>query len=189
MNRTLSTLTAVVILCVAHAIAQTPPPTPKPGPEQKNLNYFAGTWKVTGDLKPGPMGPGGKLTGTERNEWMPGGFFIVSHSSGSSPLGKETGLAVYGYDTDKKTYTYDEFNSVGEVVHATGTFDGKVWTWTSDSPMMGKPTKGHFIVTTTSPTSYTFKFEMSQDGANFATVMEGTGTKVGSAGAATKKKK
>ena len=161
---------------------------PKPGAEQKNLAYFAGIWKLAGDIKPGPMGPGGKFTGTERIEWMPGGFFLVSHSQGSSPMGKETGLAVYGYDTDKKVYTYDEFNSVGENVHATGTFDGKVWTWTSESPMGGKPMKGHFIVTQTSATSYAFKFEMSEDGNNWSPVMDGTGTK-GAAAAATANKK
>jgi len=52
-------------------------------------------------------------------EWMPGGFFLVSHTTGSSSMGEETGLAVYGYDSEKKTYTYDEFNSMGENVHAT----------------------------------------------------------------------
>jgi hypothetical protein len=72
-------------------------------------------------------------------------------------------------------------------VHATGTFDGKVWTWTSDSPMGGKPMKGQFILTETSPTSYTFKLEVSQDGKNWAPVMDGTGTKVAAAGTAKKK--
>jgi hypothetical protein len=178
----------VVSLFSTLLIAQTPPQMPKPGPEQKNLGYFVGIWKLTGDVKPGPMGPGGKFTGTERVEWMPGGFFLVSHSQGSSPMGKETGLAVYGYDADKKVYTYDEFSSTGENIHATGTFDGKVWTWSSESPMGGKPMKGHFIVTEISPTSYAFKFEMSEDGNNWAPVMNGTGTKAAAtAGTGTKK--
>jgi hypothetical protein len=180
---------AVVLFLTLFAAAQTPPQMPKPGPEQKNLAYFAGNWTLTGDIKPGPMGPGGKFTGTERIEWMPGGFFLVSHSQGSSPMGKETGLAVYGYDADKKVYTYDEFNSAGENVHATGTFDGKVWTWSSESPMGGKPMKGHFIVTQNSPTSYAFKFEMSEDGNNWSPVMDGTGTKGAAAAAGMAKKK
>ena len=98
------------------------------------------------------------------------------------------GLAIYGYDPEKKVYTYAEFNSNGEVVHATGTFDGKVWTWSADSTMGGKPVKSHFILTETLPTAYTYKFEMSQDGNNWAPVMDGTGNKVASAGTATKKK-
>jgi hypothetical protein len=44
--------------------------------------------------------------------------------------------------------------------------------------------KGQFILTETSPTSYTFKFEVSQDGNNWVPGMDGSGTK---AAAATKK--
>jgi hypothetical protein len=168
--------------------AQNPPPAPKPGPEQKNLAYFAANWKLTGDMKPGPMGPGGKFNGAERNEWMPGGFFLVSHTQGTSAMGKYTGLAVYGYDAQKKVYTYDEFNSDGENVHATGSFDGKVWTWSSDLNMGGNVAKTHFIVTETSPTSYAFKFEMSQDGNNWSTIMDGTANKAAGTGTAAKKK-
>jgi len=186
MKRALTVTFAVLFFSTLLALAQNPPQMPKPGPEHKNLGYFSGNWKLTGDVKPGPMGPGGKFTGTDRIEWMPGGFFLVSHSQGSSPMGNETGLAVYGYTTDKKVYTYDEFNNMGENVHATGNFDGKVWTWTADTPMGGKPMKGRYTLTETSPTAYTFKFEMSQDGTKWEPVMEGTGTKA--AAAATKKK-
>jgi hypothetical protein len=187
MKRTPAVTFAVLLLTSLFAAGQNPPPAPKPGPEQKNLGYFAGNWKTTGDLKPGPMGPGGKFTGTDRVEWMPGGFFLVSHSNDSGAMGKATALAVYGYDADKKVYTYDEFNSRGEAVHATGTFDGKVWTWTSEMNMGGNSMKGHFILTETSPTAYTYKFEMSQDGNNWAPVMDGTGTKVASTGTGKKK--
>jgi hypothetical protein len=55
-------------------------------------------------------------------------------------------------------------------------------------PMRGKPMKGQFILTETSPTSYTFKFEVSQDGKNWAPVMDGSGTKVAAAAGTAKKK-
>ena len=192
MKRALSVAFAVAVCLSAILAAQNPPPAPKPGPEQKNLNYFAGTWKTAGELKPGPMGPGGKYTGTDKIDWMPGGFFLLSHTQASGPgaMGNVSGIAVYGYDTSKKAYTYDEFNSSGEAVHATGQFDGKVWTWSSDLPMGDKTMKGHFILTENSPTTYSFKFEVSEDGNNWATVVEGTGTKVsGGAAAGSKKKK
>jgi hypothetical protein len=189
MKRASTILFTITILLSAAltSTAQQPPQPPKPGPEQKNLGYFAGNWKVTGDVKPGPMGPGGKFTGTEHAEWMPGGFFLVSHTQGSSPMGKETGLSIYGYDSEKKVYTYDEFNSAGENVHATGSFDGKVWSWTSEMTMGGKPIKGRFVLTETSPTAYTFKFDMSQDGTNWMPIMDGSGTKAAAAGTAKKK--
>ena len=69
MKRTLAVTFAVLLLSSVFAAGQNPPPTPKPGPEQKNLGYFAGDWKTTGDLKPGPMGPGGKFTGTDHVEF------------------------------------------------------------------------------------------------------------------------
>jgi len=186
MMKRVSTFVVAVLLSSLFAAAQAPQ-MPKPGPEQKNLNFMAGNWKLTGDIKPGPMGPGGKFTGTEHTEWMPGGFFLVSHTTGSSSMGKESGLAIYGYDADKKVYTYDEFNSEGEAVHATGTFDGKVWTWTNEMKMGDKTGKGRFTLTETSPTAYTFKFEVSQDGTSWTPFMEGAGSKIASTGTAEKK--
>ena len=186
MKRVTITLLVVLLFSAVFAAAQNPPQMPKPGPEQKNLDYFAGNWSITGDVKAGPMGPGGKFTGTEHIEWMPGGFFLVSHSQGSSSMGKETGLAIYGYDTEKKVYTYDEFSSTGENIHASGSLDGKTWTWTSEMTMNGQPMKGRFTITETSATAYTFKFEMSQDGTNWTQVMDGSGKKAG--GTAAKKK-
>jgi hypothetical protein len=184
MKRFSTILLSAVLLSTLFATAQAPQ-MPKPGAELKNLNFYLGSWKETGDMKPGAMGPGGKFAGTNRGEWMQGGFYLVVHSQGTSPTGKESALSIYGYDTDKKVYTYDEFNSSGSPIHATGTFDGKVWTWTGDMVMGGQPIKSHFILTETSATSYEFKLEMSQDGTNFATVMDGKGTKA--AGAAAKK--
>jgi hypothetical protein len=187
MKRVSITALAVLVFSTLFVVAQNPPQMPKPGPEQKNLNFFAGSWTLTGDVKQGPMGPGGKFTGTEHNEWMPGGFFLVSRSQGSSAMGKETGLAVFGYDTEKKVYTYDEFNSNGENVHATGTYDGKTWTWTSEMTMGNTPMKGRYVVTQGSPTAYTFKFDLSQDGgANWMPVMDGSAKKA--TGTAAKKK-
>jgi hypothetical protein len=189
MMKRASTIFFTVLLCAALAsIAQNPPQPPKPGPEQKNLGYFVGNWNVTGDVKSGPMGPGGKFTGTEHNEWMPGGFFLVTHTQGSSPMGKETGLGIFGYDREKKVYTYDEFNSAGEAIHATGAFDGKVWSWNSDSTVGGQPMKARYVLTETSPTSYTFKLDFSQDGGkSWTPVMEGSGAKAKAAGTAKKK--
>jgi Protein of unknown function (DUF1579) len=159
------------------AKAQTPAPTP--APELKKLDYFVGKWKMDGESKPGPMGPGGKMTMTEENAWMDGNFFLVTHSKFEAPgMGSGVASSYMGYKPDQKVYTYDEFNSMGEAEHSTGTLDGDTWTWTSDENMGGKNMKGRFTMKITSPTSYTFKFEMSPDGSTWTTVMDGTATKV-----------
>lgn len=164
------------LFCTLAALAQAPAPM-KPGPEQKNLDYFNGNWTLEGDLKPGPGMPGGKMTETEQNKWMDGGFFLVSHVDfKGGGMGNGTGISVMGYDPRIKMYTYDEYNSMGEAEHATGTFDGTTWTWSSDEEMGGQKMKGRFTVKELTPTSYTFKFEIAPAG-DFMTVMEGTATK------------
>lgn len=148
---------------------------PKPAPELKQLDWMAGSWKLDGDAKPGPMGPGGKMTMTEDIHWMEGGFFLVSHSKFSGAgMGAGSGVSIMGWDSDAKKYTYNEFNSFGEATKSMGTVDGKTWTWYGEDKMG----KGKFIMNVTSPTAYTFQYDMSQDGNTWTTVMTGTATKV-----------
>jgi hypothetical protein len=171
-------VTILVAMLALTAVASAQMQAPKPGPEHQKLQYFAGTWSMDGDMKPSPMGPGGKFTGTEHNEWMDGGFFLLSHSDVTMPVGKAKGLAVFGYNSEEKMYTYNGFNSMGEGESAKGTIDGDTWNWTNENKMGGKLMRGRYTVKTLSPTSYTFKFEMQPEGADWATIMEGKATKV-----------
>lgn len=172
---------AVVVLTLLGAVAlpaQGQMQMPKPSPELKKLEYFTGTWTMEGDMKPGPMGPGGKWTGTEQLKWMDGGFFLVSQSGfKSDSMGSATGTAYMGYDVNDKMYTYDAFNTVGESEHAKGMIDGDNWTWTSEGKMNGQTIKSRYSMKILSPTSYTMKYEISPDGTNWNTVMEGKATK------------
>lgn len=151
--------------------------TPKPGPELKKLDVFAGSWTLDGTMKAGAMGPGGSMTEDEKCEWMQGNFYVVCHSDFKGTMGSGAGVSVLGYSTDEKAYTYREFNSFGEFDDSRGTLDGDTWTWTSDEKMGGTTMKGRFIMKMTSLTSYNFNFDMSQDGTKWATVMEGKATK------------
>lgn len=150
---------------------------PKPAPELKKLDVFVGTWSHDGNLKPGPMGPGGKMTGEQKCAWMDGGFYLVCNSSFKGPMGNATGTAYFGYSNQEKAYTYREFNSMGEFTDARGQVDGDTWTWTSDEKMGGSTMKGRFIVKVTSPRAYDYKFDMSQDGTTWNPVMDGKSTK------------
>jgi hypothetical protein len=185
MKRISSILLIAMIMCGVVATAQMPEPR-KPGAEEKNLAYFTGNWTLDGNLKGGPMGPGGKFTEAEHNEFLAGGFYLVSHSEGTSPMGKDVGLAIFGYNPEKKVYTYAAYTNNGEAEQATGTFDGTTWTWSSELNMGGQSAKTRFVIRETSPTSYDFKFEISQDGSNWTGMMDGKATK--GAGTATKKK-
>ena len=163
------------LLLMFAAIASAQMPMPKPAPELKQLDWMEGSWKLDGDAKASPMGPGGKMNMTEDIHWMQGGFFLVSHSHFSGAgMGDGSGISVMGYDSDAKKFTYSEFNSFGEASKSMGSVDGKTWTWYGEDKMG----KGKFTMNITSPTSYTFQYDMSPDGANWTTVMTGTATKV-----------
>ena len=172
---TISICTALLLGMAASARAQTE--APKPAAELKKLDYFVGTWIAEGEIKPGPMGPGGKFTGTNRVEWMDGGFFLVTHSEFSGAMGKGTETAYMGWDVDEKAYTYDSFNSMGEADHARGKLDGDTWTWLSETRMVTRTMTGRLTLRVRSATAYDFKFETSLDGTKWATVLEGRDTK------------
>jgi Protein of unknown function (DUF1579) len=167
-------IAALLVALTATALAQQ---MPAPGPEHKKLDIFAGTWTLTGDMKPGAMGPGGTMTENEKCEWMQGNFFLACHSDYKSSMGDGAGMSFLGYSTDNKAYTYREFNSWGEFDDSRGSVDGDTWTWTSDEKMGDKTMKGRFTMKFTSLTTYNFSFEMSDDGAKWTTVMDGKATK------------
>ena len=174
----------ILLFTTVLALAQGPQAAPTPGPEVKKLGLFVGTWKSEGELKPGPMGPGGKFTETTHTEWMPGRFFIVERTDATvAGMGKIAEVAYLGYDPLGKSYTYDSFNSVGESDHAKGNVEGDTWTWSSPVPgPNGQNMKGRFTVTVTSPTAYSFKFEVApESGGDYSTILEGKATKVAAA--------
>lgn len=175
--RTMLLTACLTVIAFVAVSTQAQMPMPKPAPEVSKLDYLAGDWISEGDMKPGPMGPGGKITSTDQVKWMEGKFFIVMDSKFKGAMGDGTALAVMGFDPDKKVYTYNEFNSMGQVNHSEGTITGDTWNWTSDENMGGQTFKGRYTMKVLSPTAYSFKYEVSQDGANWTTVMDGKSTK------------
>jgi Protein of unknown function (DUF1579) len=170
--------TLVCLLSFAASLqAQMGPP--RPAPELKKLDFMTGDWASEGTMTMGPPGtPSTKWTINSHSQWMEGNFFVVEHSEMDlGPMGKGTELAIMGYDPDKKVYTYQAFNSSGQAETASGSVEGDTWTWTSDEHFNGQPMKGRFTMKVLSPSAYTMKFELSPDGTNWNTAMEGKATK------------
>jgi len=174
--RTLVTVAAFLGVLAIPLSAQMP--MPKPGPEQNRIGYFAGRWKMEGEAKPGPMGPGGKFTDTSTCDWFAGGFHLVCRSEGASPMGASTGQAIMGYDPMERTYTYYFISSLGEGFFVRGSVSGKVWTWNMETKAEGKVMKLRVTITEESPTSYGFQMEASFDGSPWAVVSEAKATKL-----------
>jgi hypothetical protein len=170
-------LVSVLVLFSAVAWAQM---APKPGAEVKKLDYFVGSWTVDGTVAAGPWGAGGKFSSTDTTEWMPGSFFIEGHVDFKMPPevgGEGKAISYMGYDTDENVYTYDEFNSQGRREVSKGTVSGDTWTWTSTQTYSGQEIKQKMTIKVLTPTSYNMKFEISMDGTNWMTFMEGKATK------------
>ena len=159
-------------------IAQAPTP-PKPAPELQKLAFFAGRWNETVNANASPMGPAGKSTLTSTCEWFPGGFTLVCKEDGTGPMGPEHGMALFGYSTDRKHYTYYGYNNSGgldQVLY--GDLTGDTWNWEWESAPGSPPMKFRVTVKQTSTDSYTFKFEASAAGGSWNTISEGTDTRI-----------
>ena len=173
-RRLMGVFVVVVLLGSAMAMAQAPAGPPKPGPEHKRLGAFMGKWSGSGDVKPGPMGPGGKMTWTETCEWYAGGFAVVCNSNMKGAMGDGKGHSVLSYNAEEKTYVYFGIDSNGMVDTSKGNVQGKVWNWTGEGKMGGKLYKMRYSITEKSNDANTFKFEMSADGGKTWTLaMEG----------------
>lgn len=177
MKRTFAVVTVALFLVAPMILAQAPPSLPKPGPEVKKLDHFVGTWTIAGDSKASPFGPAGKFSGTEHNEWIMDGHFLLSHNDSKTSMGDEKGLSVMGYDADGKTYIYQSFDNSGMWEQAKGAVDGDTWTWLSEDKINGKLVKGRYTVKVLSPTSHSFKFELANDAGEYSTIMEGKATR------------
>lgn len=167
-------LAATIGGAMVHAQAPAPP---KPGAEQKALGYFVGKWTSEGELKPGPLGPGGKMTSHDDCQWFEGGFQVVCQGKGSGAMGSMTSLGVMAFSPADKKYTFYGIDSMGMSELSTGEKKGSTWVFGSNSNVGGQSFKSRYTIVETSPTSYTFKWESSPDGTKWSTLMEGKATK------------
>ena len=171
-------LTIIGLVCIILSNISLAQSTNKPAGELRKLDYFVGTWVVEGEFKDGVMGPSGKITGTDRYEWMPGGYFLALHSDFKSPEEDGAILAIVGYDKQNDIYTYYAFSSKGDVQQAKGTLHSDTWIWIGHARLGGKDTQSRFLVKMLNPTCYSFQFVTSEDGISWTTVLEGKANKV-----------
>ena len=176
MNRRIALIPFLMVIA-GSAWAQMGGP---PAPELKKLDYFVGTWTTEGMIAQGPWGAGGKFTASGTSEWMPGNFFLQSHSDSKMPAeigGDSKEVMLMGYDTQQNVYTYDSFNSLGRHESSKGTVTGDTWTWNSSANYVGMDIQQKMTIKQLSSTSYNMKYEISMDGKNWMPFMEAKATK------------
>jgi hypothetical protein len=175
----------VTLLVVASAVgfqvlaAAQVPQAQTPGPEHKRLGYFVGKWITEGEMKPSPMGPGGKITSNDSCEWFSGGFAVICHGDGKSPMGPSKSIGIMGYSTEEKVYTY--YGADNTMMSMTsvprGTLQGDTWTYNDESLMGGQKVKSRVTIKELSPTAYTFKMELQGPDGKWAPMIEAKSTK------------
>jgi len=161
------------------SVAAQAPQMPKPGAEHQALAAFVGNWTFSGELKPGVMGPGGKMTGSDRIAWLPGNFFIERKFEGSMAGMEMKATEIYGYDAAKKVYTFVGFDSMGGTGSGTMTLNGNVWTASGTMNMGGATTLERCTLTFgAGKTTLDIKCSSSSDGGKtYNPSVEGKATK------------
>jgi hypothetical protein len=178
--RTRTSAVAACIVIGAVAAGPVAAQAPKPGPEHAKLGYFVGKWNTVGEMKPGPMGPGGKTTMADDCQWFEGRFSVICRSEGTTPMGPSKSIGILGYSPEAKAYTYygiDNSNmTMTSVPH--GTLQGDTWTYTDEGMMGGKQMKSRVVIKEISPTAYTFRMEMQGPDGKWMPMSESKSTKV-----------
>ena len=175
-----ATLAVAAVSVLATSLAAQAAAPQKPGPEHERLGFFVGRWKAEGEVKPGPMGPGGKFTGTDTCEWFEGRFTVICRSEGQGPTGPSKSLGILGYSAEDKAYTYYGVDNSGMIMSSVpkGTVKGKVWTYTDESTMGGQKFMSRVTIEEESPTAYTFRMEMQGPDGKWMPMMQSRNTKV-----------
>jgi Protein of unknown function (DUF1579) len=114
------------------AMAQEPPPAPKPLPEHKILAADEGAWDAT--IKTFMRGPDAEPAvskGSEVNEVLPGGLWVLSKFEGDFGGAKFVGRGQFGYDPVKKKYVGTWIDSMSTILSVLeGEYDAKTKTMT-----------------------------------------------------------
>lgn len=133
----------LVVFCASLAAQsggqQTPPPMPKPGPEQEILKMDEGTWDAVVEFTMAPGQPPQTSKGVEVNTMGCGGMCLISDFKGEAMGASFQGHGVMAWDSTKKKYTgmwVDSMSTGPAVAEATYDAAGKKWTGMMEGPDM-----------------------------------------------------
>lgn len=147
----------------------TDPSDPMPPP---NMDYFIGTWKFEWNVPESPLGPAGKIKGTETYKKMPDGSYD-SEIAGEGPMGKFKGRALTTYNEKEKLVTRNEKDVFGISITKTGTIGGDLGGYytifweTEPIKKDGKTVKLKGKTLMLSPGNYRLQIQISVDGGPY----------------------
>ena len=176
----MSRIAIIALVLSTFALAQAPMQNAAPGLtlQHQAMSFFLGDWTASGTSKISPKSPGAPFTLKEHGEFVTGGYFLETKTSLKGPLGTVNSQRVMGYNVEDKVYTYNVYNSLGEHQVALGHLNGNAWVWNSEEKLNGVVVKGRYTIVENGPNTFTFKSEVADPKGGWATVMEGTATRV-----------
>ena len=178
-RRTLLVLSAQLLLCTAATLAQGRSAPPDMGSAVKKLSVFVGKWAASGEIKPGPMGPGGKMPIVRSCDWTYDRIGILCHETDTIPgMVKVSHVLLMSYDTDAGDYVLFNASNMGHIWICRGTVKGDVWTWTGEHTMGGHTMHLRLRQKWTSKDSFDFQDEDGPDASSMTITTSGKGTRV-----------
>ncbi len=107
-----------------------------PSAEHQLLNVFVGKWHLeglsygSGQSKENPYDSSVRWVGSETYEWLPGGFFLVSHFNAQIGDAAINGMEMIGYDAANQTYPSQLFDNYGRILSGQRSICDGVWSYT-----------------------------------------------------------
>ncbi len=174
-----------IAVCVCMAmlsvavVARAQTPAPKPGAEWQKMAVFLGHWTYEGAYKPGPFGPGARVTGEETLEMVLGGFFIQGRWVEKRASGELRGLEIFGYNPATKNYPQSQYTDDGGMASGAMTVSGNTWNLLGEGVSAGKSYRSRYTMTFAADAmSMGMKTELSTDGNSWTPFGEFTFSKV-----------
>ncbi len=163
------------LACLAALVHAQTTPAPKPPPELKQLDYFAGKLSCEGVTRP----DNAKTLSTSECVWFKGGLVLECRTHDIAPQ-ESTGVLILGYSTPEKAYTAYSYGSMGSGRDVSkGQRQGTTWTWTWDGEETSgkKPARFQMTITEDSSVKYHVQARRSVASGPWTVISEGTCTK------------
>lgn len=148
----------------------TDPKDPMPPP---NMDYFLGTWTFEWNVPESPLGPAGKIKGTETYKKIPNTSSYESQIIGEGPAGAIKGKATTNYSEKERVVTRTESGFFGIPMTKTGPIGGDLGGYytifweTAPVKKNGKTIKLKGKTLMLSPAHYRLTVQISVDGGPY----------------------
>lgn len=99
----------------------------------KHLDAFAGQWSTRGTIRATADHPEINVAGSDRYEWLPGGFFMLHSVDVRIGDDRNQTTEIIGFDSASNSYHMQYFDNKGNSGVMKGTFLNGTWTFAGDS--------------------------------------------------------